>query len=183
MKVITHLATARPYSKAIFALALRDQKLPEWQQALNNLALVATECKKRSLLKNPEIDTKQKLSFFYEVSKKFPAITNLIHILADRKKLEILPEIADGYQKLFFEHEKILPAKVETAHELTTGQKEQLTRALQKRFKQYSEILLQYQINKELIGGAIIYIAGQVIDGSIKGMLERLKQNLIGQTT
>lgn len=181
--MITNLTTARPYSKAIFALALRDKTLPEWQHALNNLALVAIECKKRFLLKNPGISDKQKLSFFHEISKNFPVATNLIRILTERKKLEILPEIADGYQKLFFEHEKILPVKVETTHELTLGQKERLTTTLQKRFQQNNKILLQYQINKELIGGAVIYIADQVIDGSIKGMLQRLKQNLVNQTT
>jgi len=179
--MITNSTIARPYIKAIFALALRDHKLTEWQNALNTLALAATECKKIFLLKNPKISSKQKIAFFYDVSKNFPPAMSLVQVLAERKKLEILPSIAAGYQELLFKHEKILPAKIVTTCELTANQKEQLTTALQKRYQH--KILLQCQINSKLIGGAIIYIADQVIDGSIKGMLQRLKQNLISQTT
>jgi F-type H+-transporting ATPase subunit delta len=169
------LSPARPYAKAIFALALRDQQFFEWQKALNTFAAIAVECKKRFLLNNPRVGRKQKLDFFCDALENFPMAINLIRMLVERKKLEILPNIALGYQQLLFEHEKTLVAKVITTHELSVEQREQLLKALQQRYQQ--RILLQCQIDAKLIGGAVIYIDGRVIDGSIKGMLQRLKQS------
>ena len=155
------LTTARPYAKAIFALALRDQQFSEWQNALITLAMAITE---------------HKLDLFYDASKNFPAVINLVRLLAERKKLEILPNIAFGYKQLVLEHEKILEVKIIATCELSAEQKERLLAALRKRYQR--QILLQCQVDNKLIGGAVIYIAGQVIDGSIKGALQRLKQNL-----
>ncbi|HBC72037.1 MAG TPA: F0F1 ATP synthase subunit delta, partial [Coxiellaceae bacterium] len=61
--------------------------------------------------------------------------------------------------------------------ELTPTQKEQFLVALQKRYN--CEILLQCHIDSALIGGAVVYISDKVIDGSIKGMLQKLKLNLL----
>lgn len=174
--MITDLTTARPYAKAIFALALRDQQLYEWQRALNTLAAVATECKKRSLLNNPMVGRKQEVEFFNGASENFPVAYNLVRVLAERKKIEMLPGIAASYQQLLFEHEKILQATVVSTCELSVSQKEQLVKALRERTQR--QILLQCKIDGGLIGGAVVYVGSQVIDGSIKGMLQRLKQNM-----
>jgi F-type H+-transporting ATPase subunit delta len=175
--MIAKTAIARPYAKAVFALALRDQKLEDWQKTLDTLALVATECKKRSLLNNPGIGRKQEEGFFNDASKDFPDASSLIRILSERKKLEILPNIASNYQKLFFEHKKILEVKIVTAHEMNPEQKEKLENALQQQCKK--QVSAHYQINNKLIGGAVIHVAGQLIDGSIKGKLQRLKHSLL----
>jgi len=174
--MIVDLTAARPYAKAIFALASRDQQFYEWQNALKTLATAATECKKRFLLNNPRVGRKQELDFFNGASENFPVAYNLVRVLAERKNIEILPAIAASYQQLLFEHEKILEAKVVTVCELSAIQKEQLVKALQERTQ--CQILLQCQIDAKLIGGAVIYVDGQVIDRSIKGMLQRLKQSL-----
>lgn len=175
--MLTNLATVRPYAKAIFALATQQQQFSAWQKALNVLALVATECKKKFLLNNPRVSPKQELSFFCDVVKNFPVAINLVYLLAERKKLGLLPVIAANYKQLLLEHEKTLEAKVITTCELTAEQKDRLIQALQQRYQQ--KILLQCQLDAKLIGGATIYISNQVIDGSIKGMLQRLKQELI----
>jgi F-type H+-transporting ATPase subunit delta len=175
--MLANSAIARPYAKAVFALAMCDQKLEEWQNTLKTFALVAAECKKRDLLNNPGVGRKQEVGFFHDASKNFPDALNLIHILSERKKLEILPNISSSYQKLFFEHKNILEAKIVTAHELNSEQKEKLANALQQHYKQ--QISAQYQINNKLIGGAVIHVADQLIDGSIKGKLQRLKHSLL----
>ena len=170
-------SAVRPYVKAIFALALRDQQLTQWQDILKLLATVATECKKKSILKNPKIGRSQVLNLFCDASQDFPEASNLVRILAKREKLGLLPDIASSYQQRLFEHQKILEAKIVTASELNTTQKEQLTAALQKRYQQ--QIFPHYQIDNKLIGGMVVYINNQMIDGSIVGLLQRLKQNLI----
>lgn len=176
--MITSLPTVRPYAKAIFDLALHDQQLEIWQDRLQVLAVIATEYQQQGLLSDPKITYNQKVDFFTDVVGESIEATNLIKLLTARKKLSLLSEIAVSYQQLFFAHEKILEVKVVSASALAIGQKEQLLNNLQRRYQQY-KFLLQYDIDEQLIGGAIIYMAGRVIDYSIKGLLERLKYHLM----
>ena len=46
----TNLTTARPYAKAIFDLALRNQQLLEWQRLLKTLTMVTLECDEKLFL-------------------------------------------------------------------------------------------------------------------------------------
>ncbi|MDR1057093.1 MAG: F0F1 ATP synthase subunit delta [Coxiellaceae bacterium] len=176
-----HSKQAISYAKAIFNLALFQQKLALWQEVLTTLAQVVLVCKKSNILANPVIQEAQKLSLFVEVTSQLPESTNLVKLLARRKKLTILPEIAKKYQQLFFTYTNVLEIKVVSAEELTTSQKEQLLNALQQRYQ--CEILLQCCVDDKLIGGAIIYVKDEVIDDSICGILRRLKQNLLLKNT
>lgn len=175
------LTKSLPYAKAIFALALRDQQILEWQNMLNILTLVVSEYEKKNLLKHHKVRKKHELDTLYDEACSFPAAMNLIRLLAKRKKIDMLPNIAANYQQLLSSYKKTLEAKVITATELTQTQKEQLINILQQRY--HHKVLLKSQVDNNLIGGATIHIAGQVIDGSIKGILHRLKQCLLAQET
>lgn len=175
--MISNLTTARPYAKTVFSLALRNQQFSKWQSTLDSLAIATVECQKRNLLNNPNVEHRQILDVFFCILGDFPEAINLVRILATHKKLNILPSIALAYKQLCLEHEQILEAIVISSQELNTNQKERLITALQKRYKY--NILLQCKIDPKLLGGAIIYVAGQVIDGSIKSMLQRLQEQLM----
>jgi F-type H+-transporting ATPase subunit delta len=169
---------AKPYAKAIFNLALEQDQLLLWQEKLEELAKVAIECEKNKLLNNPRITALGKISFFADIIKGKPeAISNLIKLLIERKKLILLPDIAADYRQLFFAHNNILEVTVISAYKLVAEQKKQLLSALKKRYRQ--EIVLKHYIDIALIGGAVLRVGDKVIDGSVRGMLQRLKQNLL----
>lgn len=174
MRVIS--SSSKHYAKAIFDLALRDGQLVVWQQALAILALIAVECEKKGILSNQKIEAAKKIGLFLEVTTEYPAVIGLVQLLAERKKLIILSDIVVAYRQLLFAHNKTLEVKVVSACELNAEQKERLFAALKQRYN--SEILLQYGVDSELIGGGVIYILDRVIDHSFKGILRNLKQNL-----
>ena len=97
-----NLTAAKPYAKAIFDLALRNNQVSKWQHTLKMLSLTTTECKKSGLLNNPKIKFAQKIELFSDVIENSPEAINLVQLLAERKKLTILPNIAACYQQLFF---------------------------------------------------------------------------------
>ncbi|MBU0744964.1 MAG: F0F1 ATP synthase subunit delta [Gammaproteobacteria bacterium] len=171
------IARAKPYAKAIFNLALKDDELLVWQQTLNILAHISLMCKESHILDNPEISIGEKIDLFSEAVRQSPKAINLVRLLAERKELYLLSDVADSYQKLFFAHNKMLEVKVFSARQLTVGQKESLLSALKERYQK--EILLQCDIDDELIGGAVMYIEDKVIDSSIRGILQLLKQKLL----
>lgn len=154
----------RPYCKAIFALALREQNFSEWQETLDELATTACSVSSSSSV---SIDI---------VVAKFPPALNLLNILLQNNRLDLLPYIAINFKKLVLEYQNTVEAKVVTVIELSDSQKKQLKKALEERY--LAQILLKYEIDSALIGGVVIYIRDQVIDGSIKTALHCLKQSL-----
>jgi len=172
------LTKARPYAKAIFSLALERDQLSLWQDTLKNLTQVVVECGKNKLLDNPKITVAEKIGFFADVINQIPeATTSLVKLLVERKKLTLLPNILASYQQLYLAYNKTLVVKIISAYELNTTQKEQLSCALKERYQK--EISLQCHVDDTLIGGAVMYVADKVVDHSIRGMLQRLKQNLL----
>jgi F-type H+-transporting ATPase subunit delta len=177
-----NLTPARPYAKAIFALACDKKKLNEWADALQMLSLIAKEAQKYYVLKNPKFRKQQKINLFlgpaHIISEKinFPEAENLLRLLMMQRRLAILPQICLAFRELLNEHENILNAKIVSAVKLSESQHNKITSALEKRYQK--KIVLTEEIKPELIGGAIIYAGDKVHDGSLLGALLRLKENL-----
>ena len=76
------------------------------------------------------------------------------------------------------EAEKLLAVKVQSARELSESQIERVSGALRRRYGK--EISLEIDLNKDLIGGAVITAGDIVIDGSIRGKLNKLRESLAG---
>lgn len=173
---------ARPYAKAIFALAKEQHKLHEWANALDMLSLFTLECQKYYVLKNPKFRKQQKINLFLDpahaMSKKvdFPEAENLLRLLMLQRRLLILPQITKVFHTLLNEHENILDAKVETVMELSSHQKKRIIAKLEHKYQR--KIQLTEIVNPKLIGGAIITAGDRVLDGSILGKLKNLKESL-----
>jgi len=174
--------SARPYAKAIFAIACNTKQLHEWDHALEILALIASETQKYYILKNPKISKAHKMELFmqaaHDIATKidFPAAENLLRLLIAQKKMLILPQIHCIYKEIMNVYQNIMPARIVSSHELSKEQTARIKQALEKRFQ--ATITLQCSIDRKLIGGAVIYIGDQVLDGSILGKLHRLKEEI-----
>jgi len=96
--------------------------------------------------------------------------------LAENRRLLLLPEIAAHYQVLRAQIENTVDVEVVSAVALDAAQAEQLRQALDKRLKR--RVRMQNRVDPTLLGGAVIRAGDLVIDGSLKGRLERLATEL-----
>jgi F-type H+-transporting ATPase subunit delta len=172
---------ARPYAKAVFEYALLHKQLDSWQQGLQGAALLAADERVAKLLADPNVTTIQTLDIFFDVLKNIlnDKACNFLRLLADYRRLNILPEIAERFKKLKDEYEKVIEVEVASAFELTTEQKEKLTQALNKRLQ--LEIKLHCQTDENLLGGAVIRAGDLIIDGSGLGKLKELNNYLFSE--
>src|SRR5690606_28414487 len=99
-------------------------------------------------------------------------------LLADNGRLALLPEIAGLYEELRAEAERVVKARVTSAAELPAGELDKLKEALRRRFGRDVEV--ETAVDPALIGGAVIDAGDVVIDGSLRGKLERLQGALAG---
>ena len=169
------LTLARPYARAAFAVAREAGALAGWSAALGFAARVAAEPQVAVLLDNPKL-TRADVVALLSPDGAQDAFHNLLGLLFDNRRLPLLPEIAGLFDELRFEAERVVRAKVTSAATLADAELETIKAAMRKRFGR--EVEVETAIDESLIGGALIDAGDVVIDGSVRGKLERLQSAL-----
>ena len=169
---------ARPYAKAAFDLAEADGATGNWNDMLVLTSALVSEEPIQGLLYSPEVSQDQLVGIISDsageaMNSKF---RDFLSVLAHNKRLPLLPEITDLYQRLREEADKLLRVRVVSAFELNEDQATRLRDALARRFDR--EILLESEVDSSVIGGAVVYAGGQVIDGSLRDRLTKLSNSL-----
>lgn len=171
------LTIARPYAHAVFDIALDQNKLKEWSDTLKTLAIIAQDKEMQLVLANPLISKEQLLNLFESITGKLDQhVINLLSDLADRKRLTLLPSISKIYEKCLAERERTVDVRVVSAFPIDDARLKRLQAALQNYLKR--KVNMRLIVDRELIGGAKIYADDQVIDGSLRGKLNRLSERL-----
>ena len=99
-----------------------------------------------------------------------------MRVLAENKRLGLLPQISKQFEALKANREKTIDITVVSAVQLSDVQKNKLASALSAKLER--EVNMQASIDVSLIGGAVVRAGDIVIDGSICGKLSKLAQVL-----
>ena len=169
---------ARPYAKAAFEYARDHQALDAWSQALAMAGSIVIDRQVAGLLGSPKLSSEQKVSLVADIlgDNADDAFKRFLTTLADQRRLAALDAIADQFEHLSAEHEQRIDVTVVSAYKLDSKQKTKLGNALKKRLNR--EISITTQVDKSLIGGVILRAGDTVIDGSVRGRLNRLSEAL-----
>ncbi|HEX5700698.1 MAG TPA: ATP synthase F1 subunit delta [Rubrobacter sp.] len=104
--------------------------------------------------------------------------TNFLKVLVDNGREEILEEVLDRYEQLVKEHLGRIEVGVTTAVELSQEQLDRLKERLE-RTLEGKEVILETKVDPELIGGVVFRFGGRMMDGSIRGRLESLREGML----
>jgi F-type H+-transporting ATPase subunit delta len=169
---------ARPYAKAAFMWARDSDSLPEWSRALQASAAMSLNARIAELLTDPEFGEDKVVDMFAGLggAKIDAHWQNFVRLLAENKRLEVLAEITEQYELLRAQFEHELDVEVTSAVPLSEAQKATMAASLKKRFK--CDVRMTNAVDASLLGGAVIRAGDQIIDGSIKGRLQRLATDL-----
>ena len=133
-------------------------------------------------LDNPLWQAADKIAALEAVAKKLnfcQSSLNTLKILAENKKLSLLPEIIEQFTKYFQELHNIAEVEVTTVIPLNAQQQNLLQTKLMRLFHK-EKIILRYIINPQIIGGLIIKYGTNFIDNSVKHKLHILEQLMKG---
>jgi F-type H+-transporting ATPase subunit delta len=169
---------ARPYAEAAFKLAQAGNALGKWSEMLGALAGVAQDQRVAAATSDPNRSDAQVAGIFIAIlqGRLNGEAENLVRVLAENKRLELLPLIHQQFDALKNEREGVVEAQVQSAFELTAAQLADLVQRLEKRTGR--KVRTQVQLNRELIGGVRILLGDKVIDGSARAQLEALETAL-----
>lgn len=176
---MSSLATlARPYAKAAFELAQAEQALARWEEMLGTASVIVSEESMATLLESPHVSNAQAAKFLMETAgEAFEGrFGDYVSVLATNGRLPLLPHITRQYRHLREAAEERLSVKVVSAVPLDADQAGRMREALARRFE--CEIELENEVDQAVIGGAVVYAGDQVIDGSLRGRLQKLSNSL-----
>ncbi len=168
------ITVARPYAEAIFKLGVAKDNLAQWSKILQLCAEIAGNDQVKLLIGNPIVSADKLCAIFLEVGRgKFnEEAKNLIKILAENKRILVLPQISQLYEQLKAQHEGTLEAKIVSAFALESKQLKKLVENLELKFKR--KIEPQVSIDPELIGGVKVEVGDEIFDASVRGKLEAM---------
>jgi F-type H+-transporting ATPase subunit delta len=169
---------ARPYARAAFELAREKGRFDEWSDQLALLAAVVGDPEVGALLDSPRMTREQRVELLVHIGegRLDDAGTNLLRLLAENDRLAVLPEIAAMYEQQRAASEGCVEAEIISAFALDQQEERELAEALKRRFG--SDIRLECKTDDSLLGGVLVRVGDTVIDGSIRGRLQRMAATL-----
>lgn len=172
------LTVARPYAKAAFAQARADGRLAPWSTALARAAATVADERVRALFGHPKVTAAQLADLVAGIagSDLDAHGRNIISMLAENKRLPFLPEIAQIFEGLKADAERVVDVSITSAAPMGAGEEAKLVAALEKRFDR--KVRVESHVDPALIGGAVLRAGDLTIDGSVKARLARLAQDL-----
>ena len=168
------ITVARPYAQAIFTRAKETGKLQDWSTTLQYVAEVSRVPAMQELIKGVQMEMNQLADLFIEIcgDQLDQEGHNMIRVLAENRRLSLLPEIAAVYETYKAEEESTLEAEIISAFQVADAQRDKIAEALKGRLGR--TVNLTCKIDKSLLGGAVIRAGDMVIDGSVKSKLDKL---------
>lgn len=178
---LNQITAAKRYAKALFELLSEQDELDRGYAELNQIRQV--------FIANPDLSvalTDQSLSQTKRQTLMNPllegtsgVIHNLVLMVYDYHRMDIMVEIINQFQSLYDEHRQTVYAKAITAVPLNEDEMTRLKDAYAKRVGA-KEVVLSNQVDATIIGGVIVKSKGTILDGSIQTKINRLRQALLG---
>ena len=172
---MAELATvARPYAEAIFKAALERNSLGPVSEGLAFVAAAERDPQMRSALSNPSVSAQQKKELIRAVAgeRLGTELVNLVSVLVDNHREVLVGSIHEQFEELKYQHEKVVRARITSAQPLDEAQRNEIVRALEKRYGRKVEAELD--VDPQLLGGARVQVGDQVINASVRDALAQM---------
>ncbi|MEN9750867.1 MAG: F0F1 ATP synthase subunit delta [Betaproteobacteria bacterium] len=165
---------ARPYAVAAFNLAKEKKALKEWSEMLKFLAQVSQDERMHTFINDSKVsDEEREKSLIKIAAKRLNEYgENLIKLLIEYKRVNLLPEISLAFEALKATDEGTLEAEIIVASKPTDKEVDSLVKSLEKKFNK--KIDAKVTIDEAIIGGTKVIVGDTVIDASVREQLQNL---------
>ncbi|OFI01400.1 ATP synthase subunit delta, sodium ion specific [Clostridium acetireducens DSM 10703] len=167
----------RRYALALYKIGEEKGRVEEYIQDLNDIVdIIKNNNELLQLIKHPEVSTLRKKHIFTDIFKDKidKELLRFLLILIEKDRILYLEEKLREMEKIHLEKKNTLMAKVKTVIPLEESEKEQLVKALEKKYNK--KIILTEEVDTTIIGGVYVRVGNDVIDGTIKSRIEEMKK-------
>jgi len=175
--------TARRYAEAAFEIAQRDDSMAEWLAAFDAAEARLGAPEVTRVLASPAVPAANREALLARLldGSVTGAPHNLLALLVRRGRFELLPSVNAEFRRLYRRRAGIVEAVVTSAVPLDAAE----VAALEQRLAATAgaQVELSQRVDASLIGGLQVRLGDRLIDGSVRGRLERLRTRLSASTT
>jgi F-type H+-transporting ATPase subunit delta len=172
-------SAARRYAEAAFQIAMRDGTVEVWRSELDMAGAVVEDPTVARVLANPAVALESRDAMVDSAIGPIVSgpVLNLVKLMLRRGRIDQLPRVSTEFRRLDNARQGIVPATATTAAPLSQDE----VRALVGRLEQMTggRIELALQVDPSLLGGLVVRVGDRLIDGSVRGRLERLRNQLV----
>jgi F-type H+-transporting ATPase subunit delta len=175
----TRGAAARRYAQAVFDLAKAKGTLEQWRADLAALNSLFGSEQIVSALEDPKLTDEARSKVIGDLlaaQKMSPLAANFIRLLAERRRLALLPRIVEVFGEMYNKEKGIVIAEVTTAVPLDEAHQkrvaDQLARITGK------TVQVRTRTDPRILGGIITRIGDELIDASVASRLAALAERL-----
>lgn len=175
------IRVARRYAAALFGVARRDNILDAVAQDLTLVSRFLDEVAYlRAVLMQPMVSVARKNTVVDEAfgDRVTASTLNFLKLLIRKRREDLIGECIREFRGLLAEHTNTVDAEAWTAVPMTVAQQEELVRSLHTLTGK--KVRLVAEVDRTLVGGVVVRLGDTVIDGSVRGKLERLERQLLG---
>ena len=171
---------ARRYAEALYEAA-KDAGLPReiGEQLEQLLRVLKTDRELDLAFRSPALTASRRRQLLEECfqGELHPFVLNLCQLLWTKGRENSLPSVVTAYRQLLRKDEGLLTAEVVSAANLTEEQLAPLRQALEKRFGQ--PVIIEMKVDRSLLGGVRVRVGNTVLDGSVRGHLQALRERML----
>ena len=167
------------YVVALFDVACEKDSLDEVYDDFTSFIDILNQEKKFSdLLMTPSIGIDEKKAILDHIFGKEmnTYLKNLLYILLDKNRFDFAQDIYQDFRKTYFDNKNMVEALVLTVHPIDDHLQAALKEKLEKRFEK--KVKLKNQTDPSILGGVVVYVGEQVIDGSVRKQLSEIKEKM-----
>jgi ATP synthase F1 delta subunit len=167
------------YSRSLFEAALDQDKLDVVREQLGQFAdAVDGERRLQVFLFSPYFATEEKKDGLRRaVDGAEPMFLNFLELLLENHRMPAIFRIRRGYDRLWEQHNRLLPVAVTSAVELDA----ETVRRIGDRIAEQTgrTIELSSTVEPDILGGIVVRVGNQVLDASIRNRLETLRKQVV----
>ncbi|MFV9924359.1 MAG: F0F1 ATP synthase subunit delta [Francisella endosymbiont of Hyalomma scupense] len=166
---------ARPYAKAAFEFANEHNLLQQWSKLIQTFSELIKDSSVAAIISS---STVSQIEIIDALKKQLDeSFFNFLALIAENKKLSIMPEIANQFESIKNIHNNIRVANVTLAYATDKNILDSLKASLERKFG--CTIDMHINIDPAIVGGVVVKVGDTVIDSSVSGHLEKLKSILL----
>jgi F-type H+-transporting ATPase subunit delta len=169
---------ARRYARAVFEIAQEDHDLDGWLRDLRTIRDVFRDPTLSAFLESPAVSTDQKLKLLESSTGTLGVKQrSFVALLIENRRAAIIESIVETYEGMLDEARGVVHARVTTAVPLNA----EMTAAVAARLKGIvrRDVILATSVDPSIIGGFVARVGDQLIDASVVGRLNALRESLM----
>ena len=170
---------ASRYAEALFQVGEETDSTDKLYGELKAVVGIVKENKDFSnILRSPLVSKEEKKDLITKVfeGKLSQNMINFLKILADKDRLALLADIEKDFKVLLNEKNNILEGIVITAVPMKEEEVKELQTKLSAKYNK--TVVLENEVDKSVLGGVLVRLGNEEIDGTVKNRLDKMKEQL-----